>query len=87
LACRRCVTGRLSLHYKNIPYDPSGRDRQLDGVGAEGATYSGISQAKGPLGEGPLESRCAYAGALHRRGKSVVAGDTLRFRDRDGWRS
>ena len=77
----------MSLHYKNIPYDPSGRDRQLDGVGAEGATNSGISQAKGPLGEGPLESRCAYTGALHRRGKSVVAGDTLRFRDRDGWRS
>ncbi len=69
----------------NIPYDPSGRDRHLISVGAEGATYSGISQAKGPLGEGPLESRCAHTGSPHRRGKSVVAGDTLRFRDRAGW--
>ena len=77
----------MSLHYIDIPCDPSGRDRRLERVGAEGATYSGISQAKGPLGEGPLESRCAHTGALHRRGKSVVAGDTLRFRDRDGWRS
>ena len=43
--------------YVFIPCDPSGRDQQFVTVGAEGATYSGISQAKGPLGEGPLESR------------------------------